>query len=68
MPRIFISYRRDDTLPYAGRLCEVLAQEFGRDHVFMDIDSIRPGREFAIVLQEAIGSCDLLLVLMGGNG
>jgi hypothetical protein len=65
MPKVFISYRRDDTLPYAGRLCEALMEEFGGDNVFMDIDSISPGRDFAVVLEEAIRSCDVLVVLIG---
>ena len=65
MPKVFISYRRDDTLPYAGRLCDALMAEFGDDNVFMDIADISPGRDFAAVLEEAIAACDVMLVLMG---
>jgi hypothetical protein len=36
--RIFIHYRRGDTIATAGRLCDRLAREFGRNNVFMDID------------------------------
>jgi NAD-dependent deacetylase len=36
--RIFINYRRGDTIATAGRLRDRLAREFGRNNVFMDID------------------------------
>jgi hypothetical protein len=36
--RIFISYRRDDSGGWAGRLYDRISQHFGRDNVFMDID------------------------------
>ncbi|PYI99453.1 MAG: TIR domain-containing protein, partial [Verrucomicrobia bacterium] len=36
---IAISYRRDDSLPVAGRLYDRLQAEFGRGNVFMDFDS-----------------------------
>jgi hypothetical protein len=38
MPRIFISYRREDSEHIAGRLYDRLHAHFGRDNVFMDID------------------------------
>ena len=40
MPRIFISYRRDDSAGHAGRLFDRLADYFGREQVFIDIDTI----------------------------
>ena len=45
MPRkIFISYRRDDTAGYAGRIHDRLEREFGADLLFMDVDTIPLGR------------------------
>lgn len=41
-PKIFVSYRRDDTSGYTGRLCDALTDRFGRDHVFFDIDTLQP--------------------------
>jgi len=38
MRKIFISYRREDTAPYAGRLYDRLKTAFGDDRLFMDID------------------------------
>ena len=62
---IFISYRRDDTPFAAGRLFDRLAGHFGRDRVFQDIDSIEPGDDFVEVITRAVGSCAVLLVLIG---
>jgi len=38
--KVFINYRREDTAPYAGRLYDRLAEHFGEDQVFIDIDQI----------------------------
>jgi hypothetical protein len=65
MARIFISYRRDDTAAYAGRLNEHLSREFGKKRVFMDIDDIEPGQKFASVLRETLRKCQVVLVLIG---
>src|SRR4051812_23138559 len=65
--RIFICYRRDDTAGYAGRAYDALAAEFGEPNVFMDIDAIDPGTDFAEVIAEALSDCDVLLVLIGPN-
>ena len=40
MAHIFISYRRDDTGGYAGRLFDRLSTHFGRGNIFMDVDTI----------------------------
>ena len=38
--RIFIAYRRDDSQGFAGRIYDRLAQHFGPDAVFRDINDI----------------------------
>jgi formylglycine-generating enzyme required for sulfatase activity len=63
--RIFLSYRRDDTGPYAGRLYDRLQQHFGRDDLFMDIDTITLGLDFVEAIQDAVGSCQVLLAVIG---
>jgi hypothetical protein len=63
--RIFISYRREDSSGWAGRLYDRLSQRFGGDNVFMDIDTIDPGLDFVEVIQQAVGSCDVLVALIG---
>lgn len=65
MPRLFISYRRADSRKDAGRLYDRLAQTFGHDNVFKDVDDIPFGSDFRGVIAEAVGSCDVLLALIG---
>ncbi|HKJ01305.1 MAG TPA: toll/interleukin-1 receptor domain-containing protein [Longimicrobiales bacterium] len=62
---VFISYRRSDTRGDAGRLFDRLSGYFGSDHVFMDVDDIDPGQDFAVVLQKALARCGALIVLIG---
>lgn len=65
--RIFLSYRRDDSAGYAGRAYDRLVQHFGPSSVFMDVDAIEPGADFVDVVSDAVGSCDVLIVLIGGQ-
>jgi formylglycine-generating enzyme required for sulfatase activity len=63
--RIFINYRRADTQGFAHSLHMLLEPYFGKERVFMDVDRIRPGKEFVQVLEEAVSSCEVMLVLIG---
>jgi hypothetical protein len=63
--KIFISYRRDDSAGYSGRLFDHLAAHFGGRNVFMDIDTIEPGQDFRKVVHDAVGTCDVVLVIIG---
>lgn len=63
--RVFISYRRGDTSGQARALQETLSNRFGRDSVFMDVDSIGPGVDFVEQIDQAIGSCSVVLALIG---
>jgi hypothetical protein len=68
MAGIFINYRRSDIGSYtAGRLSDALAERFGRDHVFMDIDSLKghAGLDFSQALDQAVTTCDAMVVLIG---
>jgi TIR domain len=65
--RIFISYRRDETDFPASWLYERLVAHFGPDQVFKDVDSIELGDDFAEVIADAVGACDVLLVLIGAQ-
>jgi TIR domain len=64
-PKIFISYRRDDSAGHAGRVYDRLQRVFGRDLLFMDVDSIPLGTNFVEVLVEEITKCDALLAIIG---
>ena len=66
--RIFISYRREETAYAAGWLFDRLADQFGDGQVFKDVDSIGLGDDFVEVITNAVGSCDVLLALIGISG
>ena len=55
MPGVFISYRREDSSGYAGRLFDILSVHFGRENTYMDVDTISGGDNFAAVIEEKIG-------------
>jgi hypothetical protein len=65
MSGIFISYRRDDSGGYAGRLFDILSTHFGRDHTYMDLDTIKGGDNFAAVIDEKLRQSDALLAVIG---
>jgi hypothetical protein len=65
MDGIFISYRRDDSAGYAGRLYDRLAAHFGADQVFMDVAGIELGTDFVTAIEQAVGSCKVLIVVIG---
>jgi hypothetical protein len=62
---IFISYRRDDTEGEAGRLFDDLVRSFHEDSVFMDVSGINPGMDFRQAIDENVGSCGVLLAIIG---
>ncbi|HSE19249.1 MAG TPA: toll/interleukin-1 receptor domain-containing protein [Pyrinomonadaceae bacterium] len=62
---IFVSYRRDDTSGHAGRLADRLVEHFGRNRIFMDIDTIEPGEDFVTVIETHVGSCEILIAVIG---
>ncbi|MGB5762803.1 MAG: toll/interleukin-1 receptor domain-containing protein, partial [Sedimenticolaceae bacterium] len=67
MSAIFLSYRRDDSSGYAGRLFDNLAESFGRERVFMDIETIEPGMDFVAGIDRAIESCGAVIAMIGPN-
>jgi len=64
MPGIFISYRREDASGHAGRLRDRLRERFG-DLVFQDVDNIADGEIFENVLDRALASCQVALIIIG---
>ncbi|MFI5453909.1 MAG: SUMF1/EgtB/PvdO family nonheme iron enzyme [Isosphaerales bacterium] len=65
MSKIFLSYRRQDSIGAAGRIYDRLLAHFGRDCVFMDIDSIPFGEDFREHIDSAVGQCDVVLAVIG---
>ena len=43
MSKIFISYRREDSISHVGRLYDHLVGRFGEEKIFMDIDNMMVG-------------------------
>ena len=65
MPKIIISYRRDDLQAIAGRIRDKLASHYGAEFVFMDIDSIPYGFDFRVPIQDALRDTDILVAVIG---
>src|SRR5262245_17632367 len=65
--RIFINYRRDDSASTAGRLRDRLAQTFGDQNLFMDVDNIPAGVDFVDYLPGQVAACDVFLAVIGPN-
>jgi len=64
--KVFLSYRRAD--PWAAstvhRLRDVLVERYDKDDVFLDVDTIPPGVDFAAEIDSAVRQADVLLVLI----
>ena len=75
MPRVTLSYRRDDSSGAARAIYDRLRSRYGPDSVFMDIDAIQFGEDYRKRIHQALRQTDYLLVLIGpkwlgptGNG
>jgi hypothetical protein len=62
---VFISYRREDTGPYARLLKEHLSDRLPGAPVFMDLDSIEAGIDFAEAIESALDSSSVMVALIG---
>ena len=62
---VFLSYRREDAGAYARLLQEELSKSLPEARVFMDLDSIEAGLDFAEVIGEALDSCAVFVALIG---
>lgn len=65
--RIFISYRRSDSADVTGRIYDCLVDEFGRDPIFKDVDSIPLGVDFKAYLDRKIRECKVVLAIIGDH-
>ena len=63
--KIFINYRRDDSIGTAGRLHDRLAQTFGQNNIFMDVDHIPAGVDFVMHLNSKVATCKIFLAVIG---
>lgn len=61
----FINYRVSD-VPFAAVLIDqLLTERFGREQVFLDSRSIRPGKYFPPEIWRALRSCKIVIVVIG---
>src|SRR5262249_14939916 len=51
----------------AGRLHDRLAQKFGCNNLFMDVDHIPAGVDFTEYLHSQVTACDVFLAVIGPN-
>ncbi|MEJ8860008.1 toll/interleukin-1 receptor domain-containing protein [Variovorax robiniae] len=65
MQALFISYRRQDSEAYAGRLADDLIKAFPETSVFLDIEGIPLGEDFRDVISSKVAECDVLLAVIG---
>lgn len=63
---LFISYRRDDSQGFAGRLEDDLSEHFGDALVFRDRE-IPAGTDFAAHLERNLAEAEVVLVVIGPN-
>jgi hypothetical protein len=62
--QIFISYRREDSSAWAGRLCDRLSNHFP-SKIFMDVDSVDLGDDFVKMIKRTVRSCNVLIAVIG---
>ena len=65
MSALFLSYRRDDSAGFAGRLADALENAFGPGSVFRDIDDIGPGQDFIHAIESQLREVRAVLVMIG---
>jgi hypothetical protein len=65
MAGIFINYRREDAPGVAGRLFDRLASNYPRHEMFMDVDAMKPGRDFVKQVDEHVAKCAVVLAVIG---
>jgi hypothetical protein len=69
MPKIFISYRRDDSGYEADRLFQALRKHVAnpKRDLFLDTETLPAGVNFVEHLDRTLGECDVLLAIIGSR-
>jgi TIR domain len=62
---VFVSYRREDSSGWSGRLAQAMRDAFGTEQVFVDIATLEPGSDYAQVIEQRLASADVLLAVIG---
>lgn len=62
---IFINYRKDDSSWNALALYNELQKYFSKEQIFKDFNTILPGDDFVVSIDNALRKCDVLIVVIG---
>ena len=65
MPGVFLSYRRNDSGGWAGRLRDHLALRYGQDRVWQDVDDLTVGSDYLPQILKNIAAADAVLIVIG---
>jgi hypothetical protein len=65
--QIVISYRREYDSHAAGRLYDHVSKHFPQYQIFFDVDNIEPGADFLEAIRTSVGSCEVLIAVIGKN-
>jgi len=63
--KIFVSYRRQDSARWSGRIVDALSSRYGPGQVFSDIANISPGVDFRSHIEDAVSNADAVLAVIG---
>lgn len=63
--RVFISYRRDDSIVHARLIYAELSQRLGSDAVFMDIEDIPYGGDFKQAIDSRLNDSAIVIAVIG---
>jgi hypothetical protein len=64
---IFLSYVRSDSAFHAMRLRDELNRHFGVEQLFMDVENLSPGVDFFTIVEKAMRSASVVLVIIGSQ-
>jgi hypothetical protein len=62
---VFLSYRRNDSGGWAGRLRDHLVLRYGEDRVWQDVDDLTIGSDYLLQILKNIAKADAVLIVIG---
>jgi len=62
---ILISYRRSDSMSISGRVFDRLVDQYGKESVYMDIDTIPFGVDFRAHIRSSLSSSKVVISIIG---
>ena len=65
MAGVFLSYRRNDSGGWAGRLRDHLVLRYGEDRVWQDVEDLTAGSDYLPQILENIAAADAVLIVIG---